>query len=174
MRLDQERHGILLGKQRLGSARKRNTRVHERPDKGAGPALTHGLVLRIPGPTGDEPGSRRSPCCSLVTATSRTPHALRRPSRASLSPRYRATWLPGSSPSANGNAFAARDACQHPLAVHEFPCGVRRGASPLSLALRASRAPTSPLSLPNKRLKLAAHVGVFDLSPVRCSLSAVR
>ncbi len=29
-------------------------------------------------------------------------------------------------------------------------------------------------SLPNQRLKLSAHVGVFDLSPVRCSLSAVR
>ncbi len=28
--------------------------------------------------------------------------------------------------------------------------------------------------LPNKRLKLSAHVGVFDLSPVRCSLSAIR
>src|SRR6266498_4648082 len=28
--------------------------------------------------------------------------------------------------------------------------------------------------LPNKRLKLTAHVGVIDLSPVRCSLSAVR
>src|SRR6266540_1843772 len=28
--------------------------------------------------------------------------------------------------------------------------------------------------LPNKRLKLTAHVGVFDFSPVRCSLSAVR
>jgi len=28
--------------------------------------------------------------------------------------------------------------------------------------------------LPNKRLKLTAHVGVFDLSPVRCSLSAIR
>jgi len=27
---------------------------------------------------------------------------------------------------------------------------------------------------PNKRLKLTAHVGVFDFSPVRCSLSAVR
>jgi hypothetical protein len=27
---------------------------------------------------------------------------------------------------------------------------------------------------PNKRLKLAAHVGVFDPSPVRCSLSALR
>ena len=27
---------------------------------------------------------------------------------------------------------------------------------------------------PNKRLKLAAHVGVFDFSPVRCSLSAIR
>ena len=27
---------------------------------------------------------------------------------------------------------------------------------------------------PNKRLKLSAHVGVFDFSPVRCSLSAVR
>jgi hypothetical protein len=27
---------------------------------------------------------------------------------------------------------------------------------------------------PNKRLKLTAHVGVFDLSPVRCSLSAIR
>ncbi len=29
-------------------------------------------------------------------------------------------------------------------------------------------------SLPNKRLKLTAHVGEFDFSPVRCSLSAVR
>ncbi len=29
-------------------------------------------------------------------------------------------------------------------------------------------------SLPNKRLKLTAHVRVFDLSPVRCSLSAIR
>ena len=29
-------------------------------------------------------------------------------------------------------------------------------------------------SLPNKRLRLTAHVGVFDFSPVRCSLSAVR
>ena len=28
--------------------------------------------------------------------------------------------------------------------------------------------------LPNKRLKLTAHVGVFVLSPVRCSLSAIR
>ena len=27
---------------------------------------------------------------------------------------------------------------------------------------------------PNKRLKLAAHVGVFHLSPVRCSSSAMR
>ena len=32
----------------------------------------------------------------------------------------------------------------------------------------------SILRLPNKRLKLPAHVGVFDLSPVRCSLSAIR
>ena len=27
---------------------------------------------------------------------------------------------------------------------------------------------------PNKRFKLPAHVGVFDLSPVRCRLSANR
>ncbi len=32
----------------------------------------------------------------------------------------------------------------------------------------------TPTQLPNKRLKLTAHVGVFDFSPVRRSLSAVR
>jgi len=40
--------------------------------------------------------------------------------------------------------------------------------SPLFLACGATK------QRPNKRLKLTAHVGVFDLSPVRCSLSAVR
>jgi len=29
-------------------------------------------------------------------------------------------------------------------------------------------------ALPNQRLKLTAHVGVFDSSPMRCSLSAIR
>jgi hypothetical protein len=30
------------------------------------------------------------------------------------------------------------------------------------------------MGLSNMRLKLTAHVGVFDFSPVRCSLSAIR
>ena len=40
-----------------------------------------------------------------------------------------------------------------------------------SLIVRVAKVATR---LSNKRLKLTAHVGVFDLSPVRCSLSAIR
>ncbi len=38
----------------------------------------------------------------------------------------------------------------------------------MSLTAHASGSP------PNMRLKVTAHVGVCDLSPMRCSLSAIR
>ncbi len=77
-------------------------------------------------------------------------------------------WAAGSIP---GLTFGASYGAGHQSValVSAFEMRPGTAASKVS-SMRAGSARVHP----NKRLKLTAHVGVFDLSPVRCSLRAVR
>ena len=77
---------------------------------------------------------------------------------------------PGAARSIAPFVFGASDRAGHDLRHALDICG-RPGVAASKVSSMTVR---SVRVHPNKRLKLTAHAGVFDLSPVRCSLSAIR